>query len=139
MVMLVICSCLAIRKGLSLHMYHFVTLTNGGFAKGFAREIVRLIKRLFPTKDKMPADSAHGYGNAPSLLAILVRSTCISRLFDICNRARIGFGPRLLAITLAKLLLKAAMHVLASLPAWIRIAPNLRRGVGSWRHIAERF
>ncbi|SPO52762.1 protein of unknown function [Pseudomonas sp. JV551A1] len=103
------------------------------------RKIVRSIKRPFPTQDKFSADSANLHVNAPEPLAILVISTCISRVFDICNRTRLGFGQRLLAMILAMLLPEAAVLLSAGLPVWIRIASNLRRGVGSWRHIAERF
>jgi hypothetical protein len=102
MVMLAICSCSGIRKGLSLHMCLFVTTSTVTLCLR-SREIVRSIKRQFPTQDKLPADSANLHGNAPDRPVILVISTCISRFFDICNRTRLGFGQRLLAM-MAKLL-----------------------------------
>jgi hypothetical protein len=74
-----------------------------------SQEIVHSIKRLFLTRDKLSADSANLHGNAPGKRAILVISTCISRFFDICNRTRLGFGQRLLAMILAMLLPEAAV------------------------------
>jgi hypothetical protein len=62
MVMLAICSCSAIRKGLSLHMYLFVTTSTVTLC--LLPGNCPLDQRQFPTQDKLPADSANLHGNA---------------------------------------------------------------------------
>jgi len=104
--MLAICYCMAIRNDLFLHVYLFVKNPSHWVSR--QQQLFAQLRRNYPlgqeansAQDKLPADSANLYVNALKSPSILVISTFISRFFDISKRARLGFGQRLLATTVA--------------------------------------